>query len=210
MGMSDEEAAWEQAREEFEKEVGERVLGELQENALNYYFHMYGGDIHQRISCRIQASRTLVKHKLYGESLTCSVTAAELTIRWVLLRPLSQAVFLSDDVADVLMDRILPPRNSSTDRDILPDVLSHWGMDVKALSTSDGKNLWTQLTKEFIPLRNDVIHKGHEVSLDVARRASHLCEELYKAAGEFIAPIAGLGKKGMAGLLRRASIMDVK
>ena len=109
MGMDEWEAKEEAAREEFEREIGERTLAGIKENAINYYFFYYGDDIEHRIQSRIDAAKQLIKVQFNGESLTSAMIAVELTIRWFLLRPLCEASFMSEEVADILVQRILPP-----------------------------------------------------------------------------------------------------
>lgn len=198
MSMDDWELREEAAREEFEREIEERTLADIKENAINYYFFYYGDDIEGRIQRRIDAGKELVGKGFNGESLTSSVVAVELTIRWFLLRPLCEAAFMSEEVADILVRRILPPRATAVDREILPKVLRHWGSDLTSILLRDGSQLWQRLTSECIPARNLFIHRGEEVEQATAECAAEVAERLLGEAIRIVTPFKGRGKDGWA------------
>lgn len=209
MSMDEWELREEAAREEYEREIGERTLAEIKENAINAYFFYYGDDIEQRIQRRINAAKKLVKNGFAGESLTSSIIAVELTIRWFLLRPLCEAAFMSEGVADILVQRILPPRVTADDRDLLPKILRHWGCEVTSLKLRQGGQLWEKLKKHYIPARNAFVHRGEPVEEIVAKGAADAAERLLGEAIRIVTPFKGRGKDGWApeGCRRKLSEM---
>ena len=198
MSMDEWEAREDAAREEYEREIGERTLAEIKENAINVYFFYHGDDIEHRIQMRIDAAKGLVKAGFNGESLTSSIIAVELTIRWFLLRPLCEAAFMSEEVADILVQRILPPRTTGADREILPKVLRHWGSDVTSLVLNDGAQLWEKLTSEYIPTRNRFVHRGEPVEEEAATGAADAAERLLAEAIRIVTPFKRRGEDGWA------------
>ena len=198
MGMDEMEAQAEAAREEYERELGEQTLAGIKENAINYYFFYYGDDIEQRIQSRIYAAKELAKTGFNGESLTNSIIAIELTIRWFLLRPLCEAAFMSEEVADILVQRLLPKRRTGADREILPKILDEWGSDLNSLRLTDGGELWEKLTTEYFPARNAFIHRGEPVERAAAVGAADAAERLLAEAIRIVTPFTGRGENGWA------------
>lgn len=198
MAMDEWELAEEAAREEYESEIAARTLAEIKENAINYYFFYYGDFIEQRILERIDAAKRLIGGGFYGESLTSSIIAVELTIRWFLLRPLCEAAFISEELADVLLQRILPPRTSSVDRELLPKILLHWGSNVTSLRLRDGSQLWQKLTTDYIPARNQFVHRGESVGAHIATGAIAAAEQLMTESIRIVEPFKRRGPNGWA------------
>jgi hypothetical protein len=196
--MDEWEAREEAAREEYEREVGERTLAEIKENSINAYFFYYGDDIEQRIQTRIHAAKELIRSGFFGESLTSAIIAVELTIRWFLLRPLCEAAFISEEVADILVERILPPRTTSADREILPKILEQWGSNVTSLKLRDGADLWEKLKTEYIPSRNRFVHRGEPVEEEVPFGAVDAAERLLAEAIRIVQPFKRRDKDGWA------------
>ncbi|QDU38217.1 hypothetical protein Mal4_25420 [Maioricimonas rarisocia] len=209
MGMDEWEAQHEAAREEYEREVEQRTLSEIKENAINYYFFYYGDDIQDRIRKRIDAAKELATSGFYGESLTSSMIAVELTIRWFLLRPLCEASFMSEDVADILVRQILPSRSGGADRDLLPKMLKEWGTDITSLELSDGSELWESVTKQFIVSRNRFIHRGETVERETAEGAVDAAERLLTEAIRIVTLFARRGEDGWAPTKCRRTIENM-
>lgn len=90
------------------------------------YLGKYGESIEQRVqSCRDEATN-LMNLGFCGPSLAASVTGIEIAIRFFLFRPIVQGAFLSEEWADTLADRIVR-RRTADDREMLPNILRHWG-----------------------------------------------------------------------------------
>jgi len=198
MAMHEWESREEAARDEYEREIGKRTLAEIRENAINAYFFYYGDNIEHRIQRRIDAAKELVGIRFNGESLTSSIIAVELTIRWFLLRPLCEAAFMSEEVAGILVQRILPSRTTGADREILPKILREWGSDLRSLKMSDGNELWEKLTTEYITARNRFVHRGEPVEEGIAAGAADAAERLLAESIRIVTPFKARGQDGWA------------
>ncbi len=209
MSWSEAEAQAEAAREEYRREIEEETLASIKENAINYYFFYYGDDIERRVQSRIDAANRLLTSRFFGESLTNSVIAIELTVRWFLLRPLCEASFMSEEVADILVDKILPRRTSGADRQILPSILREWGCDLDKLQLKDGSGLWVKFTNECVPARNAFIHQGAEVDPSVAKIAAESAESLVHKAIEIVSQFKARNENGWGSPGLRRTIDDL-
>ena len=139
------------------------------------YLGTFGDAVQQRIDRCLADSRTLIQQGFWAASTIFSVTAAELAIRYFILRPILGAAFLSEEWASILLGRILTQRSAS-DRELLPAVLRSWSVDLTTLRISDGTPLWNAFVAEVVPLRNDIVHKGAPASLEQATRALALTD----------------------------------
>lgn len=182
MGM-DEHEAWQEAQmEEFAKKAAEDAIEDIKSNAISYHFFYYGADIERRVSGRIAASKELTKLGFYGEALTSAYTSIELTIRWCFVRPLCQASFLEDEIADVVVSHILPKHSASRDRDLFPKLMEQWKLDVDAIQLPSGKGLWASLKGQVIPARNRFVHRSNEIDKTTAELGVEVAEVLFQEA----------------------------
>jgi hypothetical protein len=209
MSWSEVEAQAEAAREAYRREVEEETLASIRKNSINCYFFYYGDDIEARIQRRIDAANQLLASRYYGESLTNSVIAIELTIRWFLLRPLCEASFMSEEVADILVNKILPSRTSGADRQILPNILREWGCDLDKLRLKDGTGLWDKFVHKCVPARNAFIHQGANVERLVAEIAADSAESLLGKAIEIVSQFKTRGKDGWGSPDSRRTLDDL-
>jgi len=89
----------------------------------------------------------------------------EIFIRFMLLRPLVQGAFLSDEWADILAKRVATGRTAE-DRKILPAILKQWDIDITKIKTKKDNQLWETI-KSLRKKRNDFVHAGKSIeSLD--------------------------------------------
>jgi hypothetical protein len=88
-----------------------------------------------------------------------AVTAIELIIRFMLVRPLLQGAFLSDNWAQLLVKHITAGKTVQ-ERDILPSMLEIYGIRIKELKLSDGSTYWKTLIETVIRKRNRITHDG--------------------------------------------------
>ena len=197
MGHDDEYARREAAHEAYEEEVVERGLEAIKENAIHAYFSYFGDALEARIQSRIAAAERLVQHHFFGESLVDSLTAIELTIRHFLLRPLTEAAFLSEEWADILAERTLS-RRTADDRELLPKVLRQWDFDITQLRLSDGSQLWETLQTDLIRKRNAFVHQGSSVDRGAAERALDAARQLLQTAIGIVSKYKIRGKDGWA------------
>lgn len=103
----------------------------------------------------------------------------------MILRPLMQGAFLSEEWAEILTKRIATGR-SAEDRELLPAILSQWGIDITTLKTKSNQPLWQNI-KSLIQKRNDFVHAGEEIIEQEARKGLEAADIL---VAEVIVPIA--------------------
>ena len=101
--------------------------------------------------------------------------AVEITIRYLLLRPLVQGAFLSDEWAKILTSRVVNGR-SKEDRGLLPNVLRRWGIEITQIRLAGGASLWQTVVETVCRKRNEFVHcadtvteKDASLALDCAR-----------------------------------------
>ncbi|HEX7232722.1 MAG TPA: hypothetical protein VF452_20210, partial [Candidatus Binatia bacterium] len=109
------------------------------------YLGTYGDAIEDRVKQSVDAANTLVQSGFPSSALVRAATAIENTIRFLLVRPLVQGAFLSDEWAGVLAARIGTGRTAH-DRELLPKLLKIWEIDIDAIRLSSGSSLWSTIT----------------------------------------------------------------
>jgi hypothetical protein len=92
----------------------------------------------------------------------------ELMIRFMLVRPLIQGAFLSDEWADILTARIATGQ-TARDRELVPGVLRQWGLDVTKIRTEVSKVLvWEFTEAKLFPNRHNYVHRYEAVPEEIA------------------------------------------
>jgi len=91
-----------------------------------------------------------------------SVTAAELSIRFLLLRPLIVGLVFDTKFA---MRLIRDPFGNQPhlDRKLLPHVCRAWGIDVEAVALANGQPLWSTFG-QLVEVRHRYVHRADEVT----------------------------------------------
>jgi hypothetical protein len=92
-------------------------------------------------------------------ALVRAFTAIELTISHLLFRPFFLGVFLSEEVADQIVQAILN-RRGDKERQLLPSILKHWGIPLEQIQLVSGKPLWATITGPIRIRRNGIVHTG--------------------------------------------------
>ncbi len=144
----------------------ERELRNLSEGGVRNYLGTYGDAIEERVNTCLRQAEELSRLGYHGPSLVLSATAAEITIRFLLLNPLLQGAFLSDEWSEILTGRVAKGR-SAEDRALLPAVLRLWGLDITQVKLSDGTGLWGSALKVFWSKqskRNAFVHCAEPVT----------------------------------------------
>lgn len=150
------------------------------------YLAANGDAIEARINaCRAEAVE-LLRSGYAGASLVRATSGLELTIRFFLARPLVQGAFLSEGWAALLAGKMFTGQ-SSKDRDLLPAIVRHWGMDVTAVRLAGGAQAWEAIINRVWPLRNDYVHKGAHCAAADAETAIEALEAMLR---EIVAPLA--------------------
>jgi hypothetical protein len=153
--------------EEYLEEFLKTSLKNISEENAKAYLGKYGDAVDVRVQACLSEAEVLLKGSHYGSALTLAATAVELMIRFLLLRPLVQGAFLSDEWGDILASRVAQGR-SAEDRALLPAVLKVWGIDITAVKTAFATPAWEFVLTKLWPCRNDFVHKGAQPSKEVA------------------------------------------
>jgi hypothetical protein len=168
MSYDDDEYLYEMdaAMQQLEEDVLERTSVEN----VTGYLGKYGDAITERIhSCRDIASSLLLS-KYYAASLITSVIGIELTIRFLLVRPIVQGAFLPNELATMLTARIGLAR-SYDDRKLLPALLKNYDIELGLLKLPSGEVLWKVFQKDAMESRNRAVHMGDPCSESEAQKA---------------------------------------
>lgn len=159
------------------------ALREISEGSVAEYLGTYGDAVEARVRFCLQQAEQLRSDGHWGPSVTVSVTAIELAIRFLLVRPLVQGAFLSDEWADVLASRIAKGR-AADDRNLLPAILRKWGIEITERSLPSGEPLWQTMREEVWPKRNDHVHKASPVEEQDAVTALQCAESFVELVWE--------------------------
>jgi hypothetical protein len=158
-------------------------LAAIPVDAAKRYLMRFGDAIDERVQdCLRQADQ--LRAGFPGARLTLSITSVEIMIRFLLLHPLTQGAFLSEQWAEVLLERIIRTGRTSGDRALLPAVLRNWQVEIGDFRLSAGKSLWAFLTETAWPARDRSVH-----ALDPI--AAALADEGFEAARTFREQVIG-------------------
>lgn len=163
----------------------EESLRNISEENVRWYLGTYGDAIEERVKECLRQAKELHDQKYYGPSIILSTTANEIIIRYMLLRPLVQGAFLSDEWAEILSKRVATGR-SSEDREILPAILKQWEIDITSIKLSNAASLWESILRLWRK-RNEFIHIGEPISYEDAQTAMECVETLLN---EVVLPIS--------------------
>ena len=97
-------------------------------------------------------------------------TAIELIVQFLLIHPLIQAAFLSDEWAYLLTERIASGRTAE-DRKLLPKILQHHNIDVTTVLLENGGELWETVASKVYPKRNKIVHAAEPTRAEEAQLA---------------------------------------
>ena len=157
-------------QESYDEEIVNKALEEISEESVRSYLGVYGDAIDKRINYCIEQTKHMLENKFWGISLTLSAISIEIIIRYMLLRPLLQGAFLSDELAMDLTNRIASGR-ACEDRKLLPAILKYWGIDINKYKLPDGKGFWNILNDIIWPKRNNFIHQAINITEEDANNA---------------------------------------
>jgi hypothetical protein len=173
----EDEHRWEYEQEEALEQLIKDAFKSQSEDSIRASLRDSGDEYTARANNLLDQARACGHLGFHGASLTLAAAATEVVIRFLVLRPLVEGAFLSDEWAAILSDRITNGR-SAEDREMLPAVLRQWKIDVTASKLTDGDQFWETLVNVVWPKRNKFIHGGEPVSEDEARRAIECAEVL--------------------------------
>ena len=190
-------------------EAVEEYLKGLQEGPVLDYLARNGDAIEQRVGECINRAEQLLAGGFPGAALASALTAIELTIRFFLVRPLLHGAFMSDEWADILVERIVASgaRGPTVDRELLPAILRNWRIDITALRTESGALVWHELQRPggLVDLRNKYVHQGEDVHPSVADLAVHCSTRLLRGVVDPLAERLGFtrAETGVWSIIKR-------
>lgn len=186
MSMSWEEAQAEEAYDALREEIIEEALRDMAWEPTVAYMRRYGDAVEARISESVERAQSLLTAGFTGPSLVSAGTAIEVTIRYLILRPLVQGAFLSDEWAAILSNRVLA-RRAAEDRQLLPAVLKHWNLDIDQVRMKSGNPLWQILHEDIWKARNNHVHRGDPVEPGMSQLGIEAATMLRETAIEALA-----------------------
>lgn len=179
-------AADEYAQEAYEDELIENAIREQSEDAVRWYLGTYGDSVTARVQAAIGQAEGLIGAGFPSPALVAATTALELMIRFLIIRPLVQGAFLSDEWAALLTERVATGRTVE-DRKLLPQVARAWHLDLESLQLPDGRPTWTTIASTLWPLRDRVVHRG-DVAIDADATAA--IAAAHQLLDEMVTPLA--------------------
>lgn len=107
------------AQSEYEADLIDNAIAELAVENIRMYLTTYGDAIDERVSSAKEEAEQLLKAGHNGPALTVAVTAIEIILRFFVLRPIVHGAFLSEEWAQILLDRVVSGKTFN-DRELLP------------------------------------------------------------------------------------------
>jgi hypothetical protein len=158
--------------DEYFEEIGQQeliaqALKDISQDGVREYLGTYGDAISKRVEYVLAQAMYARQSGFPHFAVVGAVTAIELTTRYMLVRPLLQGAFLSDDWAQ-LLTRHITAGKTKQERDILPNMLEIYGIKIKDLKLSDQSLFWKTLIETVIPKRNRIAHTGETATPDEA------------------------------------------
>ncbi len=172
-------------QEEYEAGLVRDAIRSISTGAAKAYLTSNGDAIDARINALLAEAKQLAEGHP-GPSLVLAATALEITIRFLLLRPLVQGAFLSDRWAAILAARVATGRTAE-DRKMLPAVLREWGVDLMKVKSSGGVPVWPFIVGRLWDLRDRFVHQADPVASDMAVQAI-ACAETFRK--DVVGPVA--------------------
>jgi hypothetical protein len=160
------------AGEAFEE--AQRSVGDEQARA---YLGSYGDAISERVNGRLAEAKAFLEGGHKAAALVWAVTAIEITIRFMLLRPLLKAGFMTEDWEDILGERLASGSRTEDDRKLLPRVLGQWYVRPDTILVHKGQQLMHSV-EASISKRNRIVHAGESCSQTDASIAIECAESL--------------------------------
>ncbi len=138
--------------EEYFEEIGRqelitKTLSQISEDGVRTYLGENADAVDARVNNVLSHAKYASQQGYPRFAVVGAVTAIELTIRYLLVRPLVQGAFLSDNWAQ-LLTRHIANGKTTQDRDILPSMLEIYEISIKDLELSDGTRLWKNSCRE--------------------------------------------------------------
>jgi hypothetical protein len=156
-------------------------LKDHSKEAVKSYLGKYGDAVDLRVASSVEEAKQLLESGNLGAAVVLAATAVEVMIRFLLLQPLVQGAFLSNEWAGILTERVVSSRSRSVeDRKLIPAVLRQWGLDVTMVKMRSSKQLWEFVVKQLFPIRNKFVHQYDALSTEFAKDAIE-CAEVFRS-----------------------------
>ena len=181
--------------EEYWEEIGRNeeiaaAIKNLSEEPIREFLGTYGDAIDARIDNTVATARYASQSGFPRYAVVGAVTAIELIMRYMLVRPLLQGAFLSDSWAKLLDKHIFQGRMAQAlERQLLPSVLGMYDIKIEDLKLSDGSGLWKTFLTKIVLKRNAIMQDGDNATPDEAKLALECANTLRKVV------VAQIGKK---------------
>ena len=179
----DESDLYDDLQSDYEAKLIEEGISELSKDAVRSYLGQNGDAVVERVNEALADARNLYAGNKFGLAVVRASSAAELIVHYLVVQPLMQGAFLSDEWSGVLTRRITRGGRAA-DREVLPSIVTQWGIDLNALRTSDGEPIWEALVSKVWPERDRYVHRcdpvhGPSAALAIAA-AQGLLDELVR------------------------------
>ena len=184
MGGWDDESYYEQ--EAAQNAFISNAIRDISEDSVRSYLGCNGDAIDARVQDCVRQAQELKDGGYFQSSHVLAATAIELIVRFLLIRPLLQGAFLSDEWAYFVTQRIASGR-SSKDRKLLPEILGVQAINIQTVCLPSGRALWETIVNEVYPKRNQVIHAAESATAEEAQTAIDCAAQIYS---EVVLPIA--------------------
>jgi hypothetical protein len=148
----------------------EETLQNISQEGVRSYLGVHGDAVDFRVNDCIEQARNLNTYGFHRHAIVSATTAIELVIRYLLIRPLIQAAFLTEDWAYLLTQRIATGRTGD-DRALLPKLLKYHDVEISELKLSSGNEVWKTITEVVYSKRNRIVHTGESANLEKAKTA---------------------------------------
>lgn len=177
------------AYEALEEQVQEAIEGRSLDAARDY-LGTYGDAVTERLRSVIAEAETLLAEGHPGPAIALAATAVEVTVRDLVIRPIVQGAFLSDQWAAILTDQIIRGAPGEGRR-LLPVIAKAWDLDLDEVRLADRASAWGVFTGQVSQARNAFVHRADPVPLKVARRGIECATAVLDGLGGALAK--GLG-----------------
>lgn len=177
---------WADMAAEAELELINSGIVEQSEDRARDYLATYGDAASDRIQWARDEAEALLAELHPSASLAFAAIAAEIAIRFLIVRPLLGGIIFSDVLAERIAARIASGR-SAGDRDLLPYVSQHWGLGMEGKRLASGELLLPYLKDTLFAQRDALMHRGEQVNDADAERA---CEAVRLIVDEVVVSLS--------------------
>ncbi len=153
-------------------------------NRVRQYLSMNGAAVWARVERALADARSS-RDTYPAASIVAAMTASELTVRFLVLRPMVAGLVFNTRLA---MRLVREGYSARTDRDraLLPDACRAWGIDLDSLTLPNGEPLWESLLP-LVEVRNRYVHRAEPVLAEQAAGAVDCAEGL---VAQMVLPLA--------------------